>query len=54
MVDGLYWGFVERNRAFFEGNYRLSMMPRSLDKLDVERKKRIFAAAEAWVDEVTC
>lgn len=54
VVDGLYWGFVERNRAFFEGNYRLSMMPRSLDKLDGERKKRIFAAAEAWVDEVTC
>ena len=53
VVDGLYWSFVDRNRSFFEGNYRLSMMPRSLDKLDAERKKRVFAAAEAWVTKVT-
>ena len=52
VVDGLYWGFVERHRAFFEGNHRLSMMPRSLDKLKPERKERIFAAAEKWTAEV--
>lgn len=53
VVDGLYWGFVDRNRGFFEGNHRLSMMPRSLDKLEAGRKARIFAAADQWADEVT-
>lgn len=53
VMDGLYWSFVERHRAFFTKNHRLSMMPRSLDKLDPERKERIFAAAKRWVDEVT-
>lgn len=45
-VDGLYWGFVEKNRKFFESNHRLSMMVRSLDKMSKERMKAIKKAAE--------
>ena len=28
-------------------------MPRALDRLDVERKQRIFGAAEAFIDRFT-
>jgi len=52
-MDGLYWRFVEKHLDFFRGNPRLSVMPRALAKLDPERKKRIFARAEAFIDEVT-
>ena len=38
-LDGIYWSFTEKNRKFYEGNPRLSLLTRSLDKLDPERKK---------------
>ena len=44
-VDGLYWQFIERHKAFFLKNPRLSMMVRMLDKMDKSRKKEIFAEA---------
>ena len=52
-ADGLYWRFVENNKAFFESNPRMSMMTRSLAKLKSERKEKIFAAAERFIDHVT-
>lgn len=48
VVDGLYWSFIERNRKFFEGNYRLSMMVRTLDKMKADHKEEIFAAAQRF------
>lgn len=51
--DGLYWRFVEKQRALFERNPRMSMMVRSLDKLDASRKERIFTAADQFIDSVT-
>ena len=53
IVDGLYWRFISTHREFFDSNHRLSMMPRMLDKLDDDRRKRIFAAAESFLDEHT-
>jgi len=53
VADGLYWRFVHRNRDFFEANPRMSMMTRSLDKLDPARKERIFSAAQAFISDVT-
>ena len=44
-VDGLYWGFIEKHRAFFLKNPRLSMMARALDKIKPERLKLIQGAA---------
>ena len=52
-LDGLYWGFVERHRAFFAANQRLSMMVRALDKLSAERRGRIGAAAGAFIERNT-
>ncbi len=53
VVDGLYWRFIDRHRAFFAGNPRLALMPRALDRLDDERRTRIFAAADAFLERHT-
>ena len=52
-VDGLYWRFIDKHRAFFAGNPRLSLMPKALDRLNEERRSRIFAAAESFIQEHT-
>ncbi len=53
VADGLYWRFIDRHRAFFLSNPRMSVMPRSLDKMKSERKQRIFALAENFIEDVT-
>ena len=37
-VDGLYWGFVEKNRDYFAMNPRLAMMTKNLDRMRKERR----------------
>lgn len=44
-VDGLYWQFIEKNQDFFKKNPRLSMMVRTLEKMDKEKKKKIYSEA---------
>ena len=53
IVDGLYWKFIEDNKEFFTKNPRLSLMIIALEKLDQERKLRIFKAAEIFIEEKT-
>ena len=52
-VDGLYWKFIENNRDFFATNPRLALMIRSLDKMNAERKNKIFHAAETFIEKNT-
>ena len=52
-VDGLYWRFIENNREFFATNPRLALMPKSLDKMNEERKIKIFSAAEEFIAKNT-
>lgn len=52
-VDGLYWRFIDNNRKFFASNARLKLMPNALDRMDSDRRKKIFAAAERFMDEFT-
>lgn len=52
-VDGLYWRFVDKHRKFFASNPRLSMMPRTFDKIGAERKQLIFRAAESFLEKHT-
>jgi len=52
-VDGLYWRFIDRHRDFFEGNPRLSLMPKALDRLGDERRAKIFDAAERFLEDFT-
>jgi len=44
-IDGLYWQFIDKHRAFFEKNPRLSMMVRQFDRMSDSRKSTIFDAA---------
>lgn len=52
-IDGLYWGFIGRNSAFFRKNYRLSMMVTTYEKMDGEKKGRLEKAAQAFVTRNT-
>ena len=52
-VDGLYWSFVDDHQSFFASNPRSKMMLRTLERIDADRKQRIFSAARDFVDRVT-
>jgi deoxyribodipyrimidine photolyase-related protein len=51
IVDGLYWRFIDKHREFFQGNPRLALMPRALDRLDETRRSRIFQEAERFLEQ---
>lgn len=51
--DGLYWRFIDRNREFFQSNYRMSLMTGMLDRMDDKRKSRIFRKADDFIRHVT-
>ena len=53
VVDGLYWRFIDRHRDFFAGNPRLALMPRALDRLDRDRRDRIFDLATDFIERRT-
>ncbi|MFL2680440.1 MAG: hypothetical protein ACJ0GP_02710 [Candidatus Actinomarina sp.] len=52
-LDGLYWSFTENNRDFYQSNPRLSLLTRSLDRLDPDRKKHIFSEAKKFIKNNT-
>jgi deoxyribodipyrimidine photolyase-related protein len=52
-LDGLYWQFIEKNKVFFGKNYRLSMMVKILEKMDKDKKKRIYSAADNFIKRNT-
>ena len=53
VVDGLYWKFMNDNKKFFSSNPRLSILPRSLDRMKPERKKLIFNEADKFINTYT-
>ena len=53
VVDGLYWMFMNDNREFFQSNPRLSILPRSLDKMNSERRTMLFKEANIFIAEKT-
>ena len=53
IVDGLYWSFISRHSEFFKSNPRLSLMTRSLDKMNKDKKERIFKLAEDFISLTT-
>jgi deoxyribodipyrimidine photolyase-like uncharacterized protein len=52
-VDGLYWGFIEKNKTLFLKNPRLSMMVRTLEKMDAAKKSKIYSAADLLRKKLT-
>ena len=53
VMDGLYWKFIDRHKQFFLKNPRLSMMVRISEKMNIERKSRIFKVAEKFIKQNT-
>ena len=53
VMDGLYWRFIDRHKKFFLKNPRLAMMVRVSEKMNKERKLRIFKAANNFIKENT-
>lgn len=53
MVNGLYWRFIDVNRETFIKNPRMSMMVRTLDKMDETKKEKIMKLAEKFINQVT-
>ena len=51
--DGLYWRFINKHRKFFSGNSRMSMMVRMLDKINEDKRIRIFKLAEEFIESAT-
>ena len=51
--DGLYWQFIEKHQDFFKKNYRMSMMVKMLEKMDSEKRKRLWQAANKFKQEMT-
>lgn len=52
-IDGLYWGFISDKSDFLKKNHRMSMMVSSLNKMDAEKKTRIFSAAQELKNRIT-
>jgi len=53
VMDGLYWKFIQDHKDFFLKNYRLAMMAKLLEKMDIVRKKRIFSKADEFIHQNT-
>ena len=51
--DGLYWRFIGKHQDFFKKNYRMNMMVKMLEKMDQDKKKKIFKAAEKFLEKYT-
>ena len=45
----LYWNFIHDHHEFFSKNYRLSMMPKLLEKMDVEKRETHFGLARDYL-----
>lgn len=47
--DALFWNFMNKQRTFFMSNPRLSMLIRSLDKMDKQKRERHFGLAAEYL-----
>jgi len=52
IADGLFWSFIQKHEAFFLKNPRLSMMARSLKKINPHRLKNITKLAEDFKNKI--
>lgn len=53
VIDGLFWRFLDKNRKFFQTQYRMAGLLTTLDKMDKSRKSHIFRAAQGFQKKVT-
>ena len=48
----LYWDFLRRNRKLIQSNYRMALMYRIYDKMDLSIKKRMTKRAEQFFEKI--
>ena len=53
IVDGLYWKFMNDNLSFFKTNPRLSILIKSLDRMNKDKKNLIFEKASIFIENKT-
>ncbi len=53
ILNGLYWRFINVNREVFIKNPRMSMMTRTLDRMPLEKKEKLMALADGFIEKVT-
>jgi deoxyribodipyrimidine photolyase-related protein len=51
--DGLYWRFIDRNQALLKQNHRMSMMVSTLNRMNTEKRDRLFNLAETFIQTHT-
>ncbi len=51
--DGLYWGFIEKNRTLLARNSKMKLIVQELDQLDEDRKRIIGYRAADFLNEKT-
>ncbi len=51
--DGLYWRFVDKKRDILSKIPRMNMMVSTFDRMNQNRKSKILAAAEKFIQEKT-
>ena len=49
IVDGLYWQFIDKQRNKLKSNPRIGIMTKMIDNMKVERKNKIFNAANEFL-----
>lgn len=50
--DGLFWRFMDKHRSFFLKNPRLSMLIRSFDKMDTEKRTKHLETAAHYLNSL--
>ncbi len=50
--DALYWRFIDKHKAFFLKNPRMSMMVRQLEKMDKNRYDTLLQTAEKYLNSL--
>lgn len=48
----LYWNFVQRHIDTFENNHRLSMMPKTLERMNAETREKHLKRAESYLQSL--
>ncbi|MBM3178353.1 MAG: cryptochrome/photolyase family protein [Bacteroidetes bacterium] len=50
--DGLFWRFMDKQRAFFLGNPRLGMLVKMFDGMDIQKRKAHLRTAEKYLEKL--
>ncbi len=53
VMDGLFWRFVSRHRAFFQKQPRLAVITRNLDRMSYERRNMLSQRADLFLRDNT-